>query len=103
MDGNGDTMPLFHDEAISCWHPYPIMARPKPPVLASASTPQLADQDAARAQTITVHTRMQDFYTIWLNGRLVTRFIHLTKKYPRIDMMGKEGFMDTVAKDSESQ
>lgn len=47
-------------------------------------------------QTITIHTRMQDFYKIWINGKLVKRFNHLTKdtryNYPaKTDLTLKKG------------
>ncbi len=47
LNEKGAVESLYSDPEISCWLPYPLKARPKPPVLASAKDPNLAKSNQA--------------------------------------------------------
>ncbi len=48
LDGQGEATTLYRDEEISCWHPYPVLARSRPPQPAIPVEPRLAAQKLAQ-------------------------------------------------------
>jgi hypothetical protein len=55
LDGQGKTTTLYRDEAISVWHPYPLLPRPTPPVPQVARDPNLARQNLAQCLVMDVY------------------------------------------------
>lgn len=47
LNEKGSVEPIYSDPEISCWLPYPLKARKKPPVLVSAKDPYLAGTNQA--------------------------------------------------------
>ena len=47
LDGAGRTTLLYGDDAISCWHPYPLRPRPRPPEAEMPTRPDLAAKGLA--------------------------------------------------------
>lgn len=60
LDGEGNGKVLYRDHAISCWHPYPLLPRIKPPVLLSAIDEELAKQQEALCIVQDVHYGMEE-------------------------------------------
>jgi len=58
LDGNGQETLLYQDEAISCWHPYPLRSRERPPVVTPSRNPRLAEQDLAHCVVTDVYRGM---------------------------------------------
>jgi len=56
LDETGADTPLYQDETISCWHPYPVVARTKPPMPVSSLRPELARADQAQCLVTDVYT-----------------------------------------------
>ena len=48
LDGQGQATPLYRDEEISCWHPYPVRTRVRPPLPAIPVDTKLAAQGLAQ-------------------------------------------------------
>jgi hypothetical protein len=57
---DGSLSPVYHDPLISSWQPIPLRPRPRPPVLASAIDPELAEQGLARCVVTDVYRGMGD-------------------------------------------
>ncbi|VGO18557.1 HzsA-related protein [Pontiella sulfatireligans] len=47
LNEKGEGTPLYQTKDISCWHPYPLIPREKPPVLSSSLNSQLAKENKA--------------------------------------------------------
>ncbi len=47
LDGDGATEPLYRDESVSLWHPYPLVPRPVPSVVYASRNAQLAEEGLA--------------------------------------------------------
>ncbi len=60
LDGDGMTMPLYRDQTISVWHPYPLLPREKPPVVEMISNEGLAAQGLAQVILSDVYQGMPD-------------------------------------------
>lgn len=60
LDGQGNETPLYNDEEISCWHPYPLKSRQKPPVAVSAADRKLAERGLSLCVLTDVYTGMDD-------------------------------------------
>lgn len=58
LNDNGEETLLYEDEAISCWHPYPLRSRERPPVVTSSQDPRLAEQDLALCVVTDVYRGM---------------------------------------------
>ena len=56
LDEQGGETPLYRDSEISCWHPYPLMPRPVPPILAAPPQETLAKQGLAQCLVTDVYT-----------------------------------------------
>ena len=48
LDETGKVSLIHRDPDISCWQPFPLQARPVPPVLTASRDPELAEQGLAR-------------------------------------------------------
>jgi hypothetical protein len=55
LDDQGNTTPLYRDETISLWHPYPLLPRPVPPVPHVVRNPALARQNLAQCLVLDVY------------------------------------------------
>ena len=55
LDDKGNDTLLYRDEAISCWQPFPLKARPTPPVLSSVFEKDLAAKKMARVNVSDVY------------------------------------------------
>ncbi len=77
LNDEGEETVLYKDNTISCWHPYPIMKREKPPILTSPLDPKLAEQGLALCV-------MSDVYE-GLNGvdRGVIKYLRVLEQTPR--------------------
>jgi len=56
LDAQGAVTPLYRDEEISCWHPYPVRVRAKPPQPTLAADPALAARKLAQCIVADVYT-----------------------------------------------
>ena len=59
LDETGRVSLIYRDPDISCWLPYPLQARPVPPVLKSSRDPELAEQGLARCIVADVYHGLQ--------------------------------------------
>ncbi|MCF7847985.1 MAG: discoidin domain-containing protein [Kiritimatiellales bacterium] len=60
VDGTGADTLLFRDPAISCWHPFPLVPRKRPPVVSSPLDPQLAAKNQAHCVVTDVYEGMDN-------------------------------------------
>ncbi|MEX0322825.1 MAG: hypothetical protein AB3N63_11745 [Puniceicoccaceae bacterium] len=58
LDGEGNDTPLFTDKSISCWHPYPLVPRPVPPVSRAPLNAELAKANKAECIVTDVYVGM---------------------------------------------
>ncbi len=77
LDGQGDATPLYEDEAISCWHPYPLVARDKPPVMAEVKQPDLAEQNLSLCFVADVYQGMENV------ERGAIKYLRIMEEVPR--------------------
>jgi hypothetical protein len=59
LDGQGNTTPLYRDEAVSAWHAYPLKAREMPPVVQTTRDPHLAEQGLAKCVVADVYRGLE--------------------------------------------
>jgi hypothetical protein len=55
LDDQGHTTPLYRDESVSLWHPYPLLPRPVPPIPQVARDPNLIDRNLAQCLVLDVY------------------------------------------------
>lgn len=60
IDGEGADETLYKDESVSCWLPYPLTARPVPPVRPSVVDENLAKENRAVAVMTDVYAGMDN-------------------------------------------
>ena len=60
LDGEGRTTPLFTDESVSVWHPYPLQPRPVPPIVTMARDDELAEQGLGRCMVTDIYAGMEE-------------------------------------------
>ena len=77
LDETGQTHPIHSDGNYSCWEPFPLMARPKPPVMASAVSPAMARRDLATCVVTDVYHGMEGV------ARGSIKFIRVLEQIPR--------------------
>jgi len=77
VDGNGKETPLFKDDGISCWHPYPVMPRPVPPMLGYARDEALAASNQAQCLVTDVYAGMDGV------PRGAVKFLRVMEQTPR--------------------
>ncbi len=78
LDADGRDTLLYRDEEISCWHPYPLRARPVPPIPAAApAQPDLAAKGLAQCMVADIYAG--------LNGvpRGQVKFLRILEQTPR--------------------
>jgi hypothetical protein len=88
INGSGEETPLYADEQISCWHPYPIMAREKPPVTGAVTNPKLAEQGLALCVVNDVYVGMEDV------PRGSVKYLRILETVPRPWAMRKSWYKD---------
>ena len=60
LDENGAVGDILREEAISCWLPYPLMARTRPPALKTPVDGKLAEKNLARCVVTDVYHGMEE-------------------------------------------
>jgi hypothetical protein len=59
LDEQGADALLYRDPAISCWHPFPLIPRKKPPVLSSSVDEKLAAENLAACVVTDIYEGME--------------------------------------------
>jgi hypothetical protein len=77
LEETGATYPLYRDPTFSCWLPYPVRARPRPPVLPSTANPELASEGKAVCVVSDVYAGLEGV------ERGEIRFIRILEQVPR--------------------
>ena len=77
LDDKGSVVPVYSDPEISCWLPYPLKARPKPPELVSARDTKLAEANQAVCVVSDVYRGLQDV------KRGSIKYIRVLEQIPR--------------------
>ncbi len=77
LDETGRVALIYRDPAISCWLPYPLRPRPKPPVRRAARDPELARRNLARCIVANVYHGLHDV------ERGTIKYIRLIEQVPR--------------------
>ena len=88
LDEKGIDTPLYQDEAISCWHPYPVKARTVPPVMASVPDQDLAKEGKALCVLTDVYRGMGGVE----QGSI--QYLRILEEVPRPWAARKEWFRD---------
>lgn len=88
LDGQGNETPLYEDEEISCWHPYPLMKRKVPPVPASPPNARLAERNEARCIVTDVYQGMGD------TQRGAVKYLRVLEEVPRPWAIRKTWYKD---------
>ncbi len=88
LDGKGAETPLYKDEEISCWHPYPLRARTRPPVIASTTDPKLAERGLARCVVTDVYEGMEGV------ERGTVKYLRVLEEVPRPWAIRKSWYKD---------
>ena len=96
LDGQGRETVLLKDPAVSVWHPYPVVPRERPPVLAGGAVdPELAAKGLARCLVSDIYVGMDN-----ANGGGVNRgevkYIRILEQLPRPWSARKPYFDDTA-------
>ncbi|MCP4379037.1 MAG: hypothetical protein GY794_23045 [bacterium] len=77
LDEKGNDTELYRDEKISCWQPYPLKARKKPPVLSSVFDKELASKKLARVNISDVYQGLTGV------KRGTIKYIRINEQIPR--------------------
>jgi len=88
VDGKGNETPLYKDEAISCWHAYPLRPRQKPPVHQPTPDRELAEAGKARCVVVDVYTGMEGV------ERGTIKYLRILEEVPRPWAVRKTWFKD---------
>jgi hypothetical protein len=88
LDSQGNETPLYEDEEISCWHPYPLAARKVPPVPVSTPNPKLAKRNEALCVVTDVYQGMDD------TERGAVRYLRVLEEVPRPWAIRKAWYKD---------
>lgn len=88
LDGEGTDVPLYRDEAISCWHPYPVQTRAVPPVVASVPDRNLAEEGKALCVVTDVYRGMSGV------ERGSIKYLRILEEVPRPWAARKEWFRE---------
>jgi hypothetical protein len=77
LDSDGKETPLYADKDISCWLPYPLVARQKPPVARSPRNAELAQKNQAACVVTDVYTGMENV------ERGTVKYLRILEQVPR--------------------
>ncbi len=77
LDDKGNDTELYRDEKISCWQPYPLKARKKPPVPVSPIDRRLAAKKLARVNVTDVYMGMTGV------KRGTIKYLRINEQIPR--------------------
>lgn len=77
VDEEGRETVLYRDEQVSCWHPYPLRARPMPPAPATAVKEELAKKQLAQCVVADVYRGMEGV------ERGSVKYLRLMEQTPR--------------------
>jgi len=77
MNEKGETVELLDDSSISCWQPYPLRPRTKPPVLPSVFDKELAEKNLARVAVTDIYQGMPNV------ERGTIKYIRINEQIPR--------------------
>ena len=77
LDDQGRETLLYRDEEISCWHPYPLRARPLPPQPAAPLQQDLADKRLAQCMVADVYTGLRGV------PRGAVKYLRIMEQTPR--------------------
>ena len=77
MNNKGQTEDLFQADGISCWQPYPLRARKRPPVLKSVRDEQLAAKGLAQVAVMDVYQGMSEI------KRGTIKYLRINEQLPR--------------------
>ncbi len=77
LDEQGNATTLYRDEEVSCWHPYPVRTRPRPPQPAVPADPKLAAQKMAQCLITDVYTGLTGV------RRGAVKYIRILEQTPR--------------------
>ena len=77
LNDAGETRTLYTDPSFSCWQPYPLRARPKPPILASSVDARLAKENQAVCVVADIYHGMEDV------SRGTIKYIRILEQVPR--------------------
>ena len=77
LDENGKETPLLADSDVSLWHPYPLVARPKPQTQPVGIDEDLAAQGLARCVVTDIYTGMDNVQ------RGEVKYIRVLEQVPR--------------------
>jgi len=77
LDESGSGALIYDDPEFSCYQPMPLRARPKPPVLASAAEPNLAEQGLAEIIVTDIYNGLEGI------ERGTVKYIRINEQVPR--------------------
>ena len=77
LNEKGDVAEIYRDSEISCWHPYPLKKRKRPPVLKAVINKDLAAKNEARCVVTDVYHGMANV------KRGTIRYLRVLEQIPR--------------------
>lgn len=77
LDEKGNETPLYKDSKISCFHPFPLKNRKRPPVLPSTLNPELAKKGLATCVVTDIYHGLENI------ERGAVKFIRILEQVPR--------------------
>ena len=77
LDDSGGVRPIHDEPEFSCWQPYPLRVRGKPPVLSSAVNAGLAEKNQAVCMVTDVYHGLEDV------PRGTIKYIRILEQVPR--------------------
>lgn len=77
LDEFGNNVPIYEEEESSCWQPFPLKTRKRPPVIASSRDPELEEKGLARVAVTDVYYGMEGV------ERGTIKYIRVNEQMPR--------------------
>jgi len=77
LDDNGNETPLFRDSKISCFHPFPLEPRKRPPILPSTLNKELAEKGLATCIVTDIYHGLENI------KKGTVKFIRILEQVPR--------------------
>ncbi len=77
LNADGATADIYRDDTISCWMPYPLQPRKRPPLLKAAIDEELADKKMARCIVTDIYHGMEAV------ERGTVKYIRILEQIPR--------------------
>lgn len=77
LNTRGNVELLYSDPGISCWLPYPLKARPKPPIVTSTKDPRLASANQATCIVMNVYHGLENV------PKGSVRYVRILEQIPR--------------------